>query len=104
MMMPRRLFSAIVVCLFLLKVPAAIAQMTTGADMPGFADAFGLGKESQASDFSVQEIAVQTQVGSAVGSSMVNVLWPGENAELTLHFINKGVHPLKAAGAVQVIR
>jgi hypothetical protein len=78
--------------------------MTTGADMPGFAEAFGLGKDNQASDFSVQEIAIQTSLRGATGSSMVNVLLPGETAAVTLHFINKRDQPLRASGVVQVIR
>jgi hypothetical protein len=103
-MMFRRLFSSVVFCLFLLKALASFAQMTTGADMPGFADAFGLGKDKQATDFSVQEIAVHTSAGDAAGSSMVNVLWPGETAEITLHFLNKSAQPLQASGIMQVIR
>jgi len=72
--------------------------------MPGFAEAFDLGKEKQATDFNVQEIAVHTGVGHAAGSSMVNVLWPGETAEVTLHFINTSDQDLRAAGVLQVIR
>ena len=102
--MSSRSFSAIVFCFFLLRAPGSFAQMTTGADMPGFAEAFGLGKDNQASDFSVQEIAIQTSLRGATGSSMVNVLLPGETAAVTLHFINKRDQPLRASGVVQVIR
>jgi len=78
--------------------------MTTGADMPGFAATFDLGDGRQATDFIVQEIAVHTATESASGSSMVNVLWPGETAEITLHFVNKSDRPLRASGVMEVIR
>lgn len=72
--------------------------------MPGFADAFGLDKQQQSLDFSVQEIAVHTGAEGSVGSTMVNVLWPGETAQVTLHFINRQRQPLRASGVVEVIR
>jgi hypothetical protein len=72
--------------------------------MPGFNEAFDLGKEKQAVDFTVQEIAVQASSADTAGATMTNVLWPGENAAVTLHFVNKTEHRLTAAGVVQVIR
>jgi len=91
-------------CILLLKASVAFPQMTTGADMPGFVEAFDVGKGSQATDFSVQEIAVHTISGESAGSSMVNVLWPGETAEVTLNFVNTSDNPLRASGELQVIR
>ena len=89
--------SGFFVLLFLCSLPAT-AQMVTGADMPGFADAFRLNESDRSKDFSVQEIAVH--VGR---TSMVNVLWPGEKAELVLHFTNKLPTELKAAGSIEII-
>ena len=72
--------------------------------MPGFDEAFGLGNGNKAVDFTVQEIAVQTRSEGAPGAAMVNVLWSGESAEVTLHFVNKTDKRLIAAGVVQTIR
>lgn len=80
-------------------VSAARAQMVTGADMPGFADAFGLSSNHPVLDYSVQEIVVH-----AGSSDMVNVLWPKESARVTLHFTNKTTSEIKASGVIDVIR
>ena len=72
--------------------------------MPGFDEAFGLGKGNQATEFRVQEIAVHTGTPDGAGTSMVNVLWPGETADVTLHVVNTSDKPLRASGVVQVIR
>jgi hypothetical protein len=92
--------------LFLLFSSATmgLSQMTTGSGMPGFAEAFGLEKQSEAVDFTVEQIGVHSGAGSATENTMVNVLWPGEAAEVTLHFVNKTDKSLRAAGVVQVIR
>jgi len=82
---------------FVLSVVCA-AQMKTGSDMPGFAEVFGLGAGKTATDFTVQEIAVRTGT-----STMANVLWPGESAELTLRFNNKTSAVLHAKGAIRVV-
>ncbi|HEY4978088.1 MAG TPA: hypothetical protein VII25_02880, partial [Candidatus Acidoferrum sp.] len=74
------------------------AQMKTGAEMPGFAAAFGLEGKSATKDFQVQEIAVR-----AGKREMVNVLWPGEEMDMTLRFTNKVEGPLKVKGLVWVI-
>ncbi len=74
------------------------AQMKTGSDMTGFAAAFGLEEGKATKDFKVQEIAVH-----AGKHEMVNVLWPGEEIEMTLHFTNTSGERLKAKGTVQVI-
>jgi hypothetical protein len=100
----RRIASAIFFVLPILQASAGSAQMTTGAEMPGFADAFRLGGADQAVDFGVEEIAVHTGAGVGVGSDMVNVLWPGETADVTLHFVNKSDRDLRAAGVLQVVR
>ncbi|AXC13900.1 hypothetical protein ACPOL_4628 [Acidisarcina polymorpha] len=76
--------------------------MVTGSSMPGFAEAFNLSKQDQTTDYSVEEIAVTT-VGAS-GTNMVNVLWPGEEADVTLHFINKTSVRLSATGIAAVVR
>jgi hypothetical protein len=74
------------------------AQMKAGAEMPGYAEVFGLAQAQQASDYKVEEIAVE-----AGASSMVNALWPGENLSLTLHFVNETRSGLKAHGRVNIV-
>jgi hypothetical protein len=76
------------------------AQMVTGESMPGFGEALHLPAKAPAS-YVVQEIAVKTGDG---GATMVNVLWPGERAEVTLHFTNKSTQRLAATGTVEVVR
>jgi hypothetical protein len=71
--------------------------MVSGADMPGFATAFGL--EHPATDYSVQEIAVRVEK-----HTMVNLVEPGETAELTLHFTNKTNTPIQGQGNIEVIQ
>jgi hypothetical protein len=75
---------------------ASKAQMVTGAEMPGFAAAFGL--EHPATDYSVQETGVR--VGQ---HTMINLVLPGETAELTLHFTNESDAPVQAQGNIEVI-
>ena len=79
------------------------SQMVTGPSMPGFAETFDLPKTGQGEDFTVQEIAVRT-LGGKSASSMVNVLWPGEEAEITLRFTNKTETKLQSAGQLRVVR
>lgn len=74
------------------------AQMKTGSDMPGYVEAFGLDKQQPASDFKVEEIAVQ-----AGSTTMVNVLWPGESLSITLHFTNEAQSELKTHGRLEVV-
>lgn len=74
------------------------AQMVTGAKMPGYAEAFDLSPQQQASDYTVQEIAFQ-----AGKTAMANVLLPSETAQLTLHFVNKTSHPLKVKGSLEIV-
>jgi hypothetical protein len=95
----RAFFSIAIV--FLCLCPEGQAQMVTGSYMPGFAEAFNLGKQDQATDYSVEEIAVKT---GGFGATMVNVLWPDEEAGVTLHFTNKTSARLTATGTVEVIR
>lgn len=75
------------------------AQMTTGAKMPGYAEAFGLTSNQQAADYTVQEIAVK-----AGTSTMANVLLPGEQVELTYRFTNNTKQRLHAKGTLNLIR
>jgi hypothetical protein len=72
--------------------------MKTGADMPGYAEVFGLEKARHASDYKVEEIEVQ-----AGASTRANVLWPGENLRIVLHFTNQTRSRLKAHGTLNVI-
>lgn len=74
------------------------AQMKTGSEMPGYAEAFRLEKTQQASGYRVEEIEVQ-----AGASTMVNVLWPGENLSITLHFVNETQSELRAHGKVEIV-
>jgi len=91
-MLTRSLF-----CALLLSAPC-VAQMKTGAEMPGYPEVFGLEKAQQSSDYKVEEIAVEAGV-----STMVNVLWPGESLSVTLHFVNESQSRLKAHGKVNVV-
>lgn len=74
------------------------AQMKTGSDMPGYAETFGLDKQQQASDYKVEEIAVQ-----AGAITMANVLRPRERLSITLHFTNDTPSELKAHGRLEVV-
>jgi len=79
---------------------AGIAQMVTGPSMPGFKEAFQLPSKNETLDFTVEEIAVRT---SGKGE-MVNVLWPREEVETTLHFKNKTNARLVSSGVAEVVR
>jgi len=74
------------------------AQMTTGPDMPGFYEVFGLGPDKAAKNYSAQEISFHTQ-----SSEMANVLWPGESVEVTLRFTNKTPRALHANGVIRIV-
>jgi len=89
-MVPRVLVGAAL----LLLCADAPAQMVTGADMPGFAEAFGLKPEQKASAYEVQEVAC---------SVPANVLWPGDKAIFTFRFVNKTDERIRAQGRVYVI-
>lgn len=79
-------------------VPSSYAQMKTGSDMIGFAEAFKLDRAPSAEDFQVQEIAVE-----AGASTMVNVLWPEETLQMTLRFTNTRSTSLHANGFIEII-
>jgi hypothetical protein len=98
-----RLRSVGILFLLLSWKGSGLSQMITGSSMPGFAEAFGLSKSDRPADFSVQEIAVKT-IGGDSSATMVNVFWPGENAEVTLHFTNKTATRLSLSGVAQVVR
>lgn len=89
---------AVCLCLAMLMPLKGSAQMVTGAKMPGYAEAFGLDPDKKAADFSVQQLAVR-----AGKASMVNILLPGESAELTFRFTNKTATELVAKGTLHVI-
>jgi len=74
------------------------AQMVTGAKMPGYGEAFGLTTAEQATDYTVQEIAVK-----AGNSTMANVLLPGETATFTFRLTNKTKKEIHAHGLVHLI-
>lgn len=88
---------AVLATLLLISLLCA-GQMQTGSAMPGFAEVFGVDGSKAAQDFAVQEIAIST--GS---STMANVLWPGESAEITLRFTNKSSIRLQAQGKIRVV-
>lgn len=94
-----RLRSAALILLAISFRPTSPAQMVTGSSMPGFAEAFDLGNPAE---FTVQEIAVKVS-GHDSGTTMVNVLWPGESAEVTLHFTNKTAARLAATGSAEIV-
>ncbi len=73
------------------------AQLTSGAKMPGYAQAFGIDGDKQAQDYSVDEIGVR-----AGKTTMANVLWPGEKAEFSLRFANRTRHEIRAKGKIVV--
>lgn len=77
---------------------AAVAQMVTGAKMPGYAEAFGLTPAGQATEYTVQEIAMKAGRGA-----VANVLLPGEEVEITLRFTNKTSRALRAKGTLNVV-
>jgi len=85
------------VCVLLLTTLCG-AQMKTGSDMPRYAEVFGLEKAQLASNYKVEEIAVE-----AGSSAMANVLWPGEPLTVILHFTNETQSELKASGRVEVV-
>jgi len=73
----------------------AQAQMATGADMPGFAEAFGLTKSP---DISVRQLSVDT--GSA---TMVDVLYRGESAKLLFHVMNSSDEDIREDAAFRLV-
>ncbi|MGQ9523330.1 MAG: hypothetical protein ACUVTZ_00680, partial [Armatimonadota bacterium] len=81
-------------CLLIFLAVSAEAQMVTGADMPGFAEAFGLTPQQKAQAYEVRE------VGCSVPA---NVLWPGDRATYVLRFVNKTDRRIQAQGRVRVI-
>ncbi len=76
-----------------LSVPVA-AQMVTGAEMPGYAQTFGLEPAQAARDYAVQEVKC---------SVPANILWPGDKAAFTFRFTNKTDRPLEATGRVDIV-
>ena len=84
--------------IFVVSATFCAAQMKTGSEMTGFGEAFGVDGGKAAKDFAVQETGVRT-----ASSAMVNVLWPGESAQLTFHFTNKTHTQLRAAGTIRVV-
>src|SRR6202022_1690508 len=99
MIVRQSLLSLLLVSSVAAIVPANVsAQMTTGAKMPGYAEAFGLTASEQATDYTVQEIAVK-----AGTSTMANVLLPGEHVDLTYRFTNKTKQHIQAKGTLNLI-
>ena len=95
-----RLGVRIVASVFLAWFASACpAQMVTGRDMPGYAEAFGLGPSQISKTVEVRQIGVS--VGSSVGA---NVLWPGEQGRFTFRLTNKTASALELSGKVELIR
>jgi hypothetical protein len=90
---------ALVVLALLLQGARGRAQMVAGPDMPGFKETFALDHGYETNDFKVEEIGFE-----AGGRTMANILWPGEQARVTLHFTNTSGHAIEATGAIQVVR
>jgi len=80
----------------LAAVRPVAAQMTTGDQMPGYAEALGLGPVP--TDFAVTETKVVA--GNSQGA---NVLWPGDTGVFTFRVTNRLTSPLVAAGVMHVI-
>jgi len=76
---------------------ATQAQMHAGPKMAGFSSAFGIDKQP-AADYTVQELEVT--IGK---NTIVNLLQPGESAQLRLHFVNKAWSALRETGHFEVI-
>ena len=103
-MIRRRTIQFALALLLFSNAPFVFAQMVTGLDMPGALEAFGLGKQNQAVDYTVQQIGLHVLPAGPADSVLANVLWPSETPEVTLHFVNKSDSPLQAAGVVQIVR
>jgi len=73
----------------------ALAQMNTGAKMPGFAEAFGLTAKP---DVEVRQLSVET--GSA---TMVDVLEDGEHAQLVFHLSNRSNEDIRGDAAFRLV-
>ena len=69
------------------------AQMVTGAKIPGFDETMGTSSAAPA-DYTATCIE-----SSAPG----NILWPGEQAEVTIQIVNNTAAPLKATGQLDIV-
>ena len=74
------------------------AQMVTGSDMTDFGKSLGLEPDRISRSYTIQELSF-----TIAGHSGPNVLWPGEQYDLKLLFINKSNHPIHASGSIEVI-
>ena len=73
---------------------AANAQMVTGRDMPGYAEAFGVAASSREAAYAV----------ALVESSIPgNVLYPGEQPKFTFQIVNRQDKPIDAQGKAEII-
>ena len=71
------------------------AQMVTGRAMENFAGCFGLDSGKAAPEYSVLLVSM-----SAPG----NILFPGEQAELALQFVNTGKRPFSGPAQIEIVR
>lgn len=80
-------------CLGFASLPVS-AQMVEGRKIPGFNDTFGVSKNEAAIAFKA------ILIGS---SAPANVLWPGEDPTVRIHFVNKTDQPISATGKIEVV-
>jgi hypothetical protein len=96
---PRWRWGLALAMLWALAGLAARAQMVTGKDMPGYAEAFGLGSAQVARTVEVRQVGVS--IGGVQGA---NVFWPGEQARLTFRFRNKASVAAQITGRMEIVR
>ncbi len=79
-------------------VATVYAQMVTGSDMPGYAEAFGLHDHQRSSVLEVKQVGVRC--GNTEGT---NILWDGETAEFQFELRNRTDRTLELRGHVETI-
>lgn len=88
----------IIACWFYGFLLPAGAQMVTGSDMPGYAEAFGLTPAQTSKVFAVKQTGVRA--GDVEGA---NVLWQRETARLEFEIENLTDSPQNLSGYVETI-
>jgi hypothetical protein len=69
--------------------------MVTGQGIPGYRATFGLEQAQQAKEFTLEEIRSEPPA---------NVVWPGDQPELTFRLANKTDHAIKSDGHWELIQ
>lgn len=90
----------------LLARPAR-SQMVTGTEMPGFAEALGLSTASPAA-VNVQQLAIRVrQADTSTPADVIsgaNVLWPGEQAEITFQVSSHDTKRIHSVATMHVVQ